>query len=57
MSNGITAMWDDYNEYKWLADYFKVRVKTNGYSGPLPYNMDSTHFEELKKQYREERRH
>jgi hypothetical protein len=55
MSDGITAMWDDANEYEWLAEHYKVPVRLDRDGGMWPYHMDSKHYEVLKKQYRLDR--
>ena len=55
MSDGIKAMWDDADHYEWLAEYYKVPVRFDRDGGMWPYHMDSKHYEELKKKYRDER--
>ena len=49
MSNGVTAMWDDADHYEELAKYYKVPVRFDKFGGMWPYNMDSNHYEELKR--------
>lgn len=56
MSNGVTAMYDDAEEYEALAKHFNVKVKQADDGLWWPYNMDSDHYEELKKRYRDEQR-
>lgn len=49
-------MWDDAEHYEELAKYFGVKVKQADDGLWWPYNMDSDHYEELKKRYRDEQR-
>lgn len=53
MSNGITAMWEDADNYKWLAEMYEEHVRTVG-GGHWPYDMDNKHYEKLKKRYLDE---
>lgn len=54
MSDGISAMWDDVEEYEALAKRYNEKVKRS-FGGMWPYNMDSDHYEELKKRRRLEK--
>lgn len=49
------AIWDNADEYETLAQYFGVATRTVG-SGTWPYNMDTQHYEELKKLYKEKKK-
>lgn len=52
MSDGISAMWDDAEDYTYLAKHFKETVRC---PGMWPYFMDSKHYQELKERYRKEK--
>jgi hypothetical protein len=54
MSDGISAMWDDAEHYEALAKRYNERVRLSS-GGLWPYNMDSKHYEELKKRRRLEK--
>lgn len=53
MSNGVTAMWDDADHYKWLAEIYEDHVRTVR-GGHWPYDMDNKHYEELLERYRQD---
>lgn len=54
MSDGISAMWDDAEEYEALAKRYNEKVRLSA-GGLWPYNMDDKHFYELQKRRRMEK--
>lgn len=54
MGCGIKAMWDDADEYAFLAKKYNVPVKLDRPGGMWPYHMDDKHYYQLKERWRKE---
>jgi hypothetical protein len=48
MGSGQAKMWDDYDDYKSLCNYFDEIPRSAMLGVSLPYSMDWAHFDELK---------